>query len=295
MHHSLLALLLMTAMSAADAREVELTHEGLTLNANLVEAGESWPKGPVVLMTHGTLAHGGMEIMAALQVALGERGISSLAPTLSLGLDDRHGMYDCKVAHTHKHTDALDEIGAWLQWLKQQGAERLVLLGHSRGGNQTAWFAAERPDSSVAGVVLVAPQTWSAAADAADYQKRYGVPLRPELEKAQRLVADGKGGALLEKVDFIYCEDASVAADAFVGYYAPNKDMDTPNLIPRIQARVLVVGGSEDGGVKTLVEKTEPLVDGERVQLVVLDGADHFFRDLYAEDIADALEGLLAQ
>jgi len=39
--------------------------------------------------------------------------------------------------------------------------------------------------------------------------------------------------------------------------------------------------------IEGLIGKVEPLADGEHVTLVVIDGADHFFRDLYAEDIAD--------
>jgi alpha/beta superfamily hydrolase len=56
---------------------------------------------------------------------------------------------------------------------------------------------------------------------------------------------------------------------------------------------VLVIAGSEDDTVKGLVEKTQPLADGKRVQLKVVDGADHFFRDLYAEDVADAVQAML--
>jgi alpha/beta superfamily hydrolase len=36
-----------------------------------------------------------------------------------------------------------------------------------------------------------------------------------------------------------------------------------------------------------------PLADGQRVQLKVVAGADHFFRDLYAEDVADAVQAML--
>ncbi len=45
----------------------------------------------------------------------------------------------------------------------------------------------------------------------------------------------------------------------------------------------------EDTSVKGLAEAVEAVADGERVRLTVIDGADHFFRDLYAEDIADAV------
>ena len=69
--------------------------------------------------------------------------------------------------------------------------------------------------------------------------------------------------------------------------------MDTPRLIPEIKAPVLVIAGSEDKVVEGLVEKMQPLADGQRVQLIVLEGADHFFRDLYADDIGDAVQALL--
>jgi pimeloyl-ACP methyl ester carboxylesterase len=70
--------------------------------------------------------------------------------------------------------------------------------------------------------------------------------------------------------------------------------MDTPALLPQIGTPVLVVAGSEDAVVKGLVEKVQPLADGKRVQLKVVEGADHFFRDLYAEDVADAVKAMLS-
>ena len=291
----LFTLIAMTGfISPAMAEEIKLPFQGTTLNANLKKAGDSWPAGPVVLMTHGTLAHRGMEIMAGLQSMFADRDISSLAINLSLGLDDRAAaMYDCATPHNHRHTDAVAEIGAWLEWLKAQGAEKVALLGHSRGGNQTARFAAATADPVVTNVILIAPQTWSADYAAADYEKRYDKPLAPVLARAQELVDAGKGDTLMESVDFIYCEQTSATAAAFVSYHAADADMDTPAVIPAIKAPVLVVAGTEDTDVRNLPEIMEPVADGERVQLLVMDGADHFFRDLYSEDIADAVAELL--
>jgi pimeloyl-ACP methyl ester carboxylesterase len=213
--------------------------------------------------------------------------------TLSLGLDNRRGMYDCATPHTHKHTDALEEIGAWLGWLQSRGVGQVVLLGHSRGGNQSARFAAAHPEAPLSAVILVAPQTWSEAYAAEDYQTRYGKALATPIEQARQLEEEGKGGSLMEHVDFIYCADTSATALAFLSYYAPDPRMDTPHLIPEIKTPVLVVAGTEDEVVRGLVEKVQPLADGQRVRLLVLDGADHSFRDLYAEEIADAVQALL--
>jgi alpha/beta superfamily hydrolase len=100
---------------------------------------------------------------------------------------------------------------------------------------------------------------------------------------------------MLKPVDFIYCAETSATAAAFLSYHAPDPRMDTPSLIPEIKAPVLVIAGSEDDVVEGLVAAVQPMADGERVNLIVLDGADHFFRDLYAEEIADAVQALLEE
>lgn len=280
-------LLALSAVTTAAAEEVTLEHGGLTLNARLETAREDWQAGPVVLITHGTLAHNGMEIIATLQGLLMDQGLSSLAINLSLGLDDRHGMYDCAVPHAHRHTDALDEIGVWLDWLKRRGVRRVVLAGHSRGGNQTAWFAAERPDPAVTGVVLIAPATWSESHAVDDYQRRFKTELAPLLARADALVEAGRGAEWMEHTGFVYCPDAKVQARSFVSYHAPEPRLDTPRLLDGIEVPVLVVAGSMDEVVPDVAEKVEPRADGERVRLVVIEGAGHFFRDLNADELAE--------
>lgn len=280
-----LATILLSAV--VQAKDITLKHNGLNVTANLETTDGNWQKGPVLLMTHGTLAHNKMEIMESLQSVFLDRGYSSLAINLSLGLSDRTGMYDCAVTHTHKHTDAVAEIGLWLDWLKKQGVKQVVLLGHSRGGNQTARFAAANDSELVQGVILIAPQTWSEEYASRGYEKRYGTPLVPLLEKAEKLVKEGKGETLLKPVDFIYCEDTAATAEAFVSYYRPDTKMDTPTVIKSIKKPVQVFAGSADTVVADLQLKMKKLAGKENVQFKVIDGADHFFRDLYAEDLAD--------
>jgi len=287
---ALTCLLLALTTQNLSAEPVSLKHGNVTLNAELATTGDDWTQGPVVLITHGTLAHSGMEIIKGLQDMLVDRGVGSLAINLSLGLDKRPpAMYDCPTPHTHKHADALDEIGAWLGWLKAQGAGQIALLGHSRGGNQTAWFAAERHDPSITQVYLLAPGGWNKDYGAKDYQERYGKDLAPVLQQARELVAAGKPEQLMQPLDFIYCEQTAASAEAVLGYYDPAQLENTGDLLPKIQAPVIVFTGSEDKVVKDVAGKLGSLADGERIQLEVLDGAGHFFRDLYSEDIADRI------
>jgi len=278
----------------AAAENVSLAHQGLTLNANLEMAPGKTMKDGVILMTHGTLAHGRMEIMAALQEAMKARGYNSLSINLSYAVDNRaYAMYDCAQPHAHKHADAAGEIGAWVGWLKTRGAAKIAVLGHSRGGNQTAWYAAGKPDAAVKAVILVAPGAWTADYLAKDYRTRFGKDLGPVLAKAKAAVKSGKGAAPMAKTGLLYCKDAQVTAASLVSYHGFDPRMDTFKLLHTMRPPVLVIAGSADDVTPGVAEKVKPHADGRHVSLVSIEGADHFFRDLYADEAADAIGDFL--
>ncbi|KUJ72775.1 alpha/beta hydrolase [Thiomicrospira sp. WB1] len=292
---SLASLLTFSAWAqAVQAKEVTQTFEGQTLNANLVLTDDGY-NGPVALLLHGTLTHKGRSTYSQLQDNLNAYGISSLAINLSLGLNDRHGEYDCAVTHTHKHTDALKELDVWMDWLEAKGADQITLMGHSRGGNQAAWYASEHPRDSLTHLVLLAPATGEQQSPA-DYQKKYGVALDTVLNKAQKLVDSGKGDTVMKGVDFIYCEDAEVTAEAFVDYYTQRPQFDTPTLLKDPAVPTLVIMGSLDDVVADLPEKIAPVAEAQdQVSTVTIDGADHFFRDFVNEDVAIETEAFISQ
>jgi pimeloyl-ACP methyl ester carboxylesterase len=286
------AIVLAVAAVAVKAQDVALAHKGLALNASLDLAAGKQPTDGVILITHGGLAHRDMEIITALRSQLLQKGYSTLAINLSLGLDRRHGMYDCQVTHRHRNADAVEEIGAWVDWLKKRGTTRVTLLGHSRGGAQTALYAAERDNGSVESVVLMAPAIRENA-DAAEYQRRVQKPLAPILAQAQKLVKAGKGDTVLEHVGLLNCADTSATAEAFVSYYGRSPGLDTPSLLPKLRKPTLVVVAGNDEVVVGLDKKVAPLADGKRVQMQVIDGADHFFRDLYTDDAVEVIDAFL--
>jgi dienelactone hydrolase len=280
------------AAGLAQANEVTLPYKGLTLNANLELAADKHITEGVILITHAGLAHGRMETITSMQGLLKESGYSTLAINLSLGVDNRHGMFDCKSTHRHRYADGADEIGAWVDWLKRQGTKQVVLLGHSRGAGQTALYAAERDNDLVKAVVLLAPDT-RATNDAVAYQQRHHAPLAPVLKNAQGLVKAGKGNTVLEHTGILYCADTSVTADTIVSYYGPDPRLDTPYLISKIKKPILMVIAGNDEVVIGFKDKFSPLADGQRVQMKVIGGAGHFFRDLYMDDAVDAVRTFL--
>lgn len=288
-----LAIGLATA-GGAQAEPVTLPHGGLTLTGDLKLADGKALADGVVVLVHGTLAHHGMEIIAGQQERLADRGVTTLAVTLSLGQDKRAGMYDCATPHTHRHEDAVAEIAAWVGWLKGQGAGPLTVLGHSRGGNQVAWFAAESPAAKdVARWVLVAPATWTEGADAQDYRKRFNVDLAPLLAEAKAKVAAGQGDAMLDLPGFVYCEKAKATAAAVVSYYDAEPRRDTPHLLAAMPKPVLLVVGAGDEVIPDLPDKLAAGVpEGVRVETV--DDAGHMFRDFAADDLADLVADFAA-
>jgi pimeloyl-ACP methyl ester carboxylesterase len=278
--------------SASKANEVTLVHGGLTLNADLeLAAGRNVADG-VILITHGALAHRDMETLTYFRQLFKEQGYNTLAINLSLGLDNRHGMYDCTVTHRHRNEDATGEIGAWLDWLRDQGAKRITLLGHSRGGAQTALYAATRDSGLVDAVVLLAPAT-ADNTSAEAYQERYQRALPPLLERAQQLVASGHGDTVIDAIGLMSCADTSATAASLLSYYGPQAQVDTPVLLPRINKPTLVVVAGDDRIVVGLDSKLAPLVDGTQLQLAVVATADHMFRDLYADDAVAAISSFL--
>lgn len=289
----LLAALLLLAAAPLEAEEVKTRHRGITLNGNLeLAAGKGLEEG-VILIAHGLLAHNRIELIATLQGGLKKRGLSTLAINFALGVDDRHGMFDCGRLHRHRPGDALDEIDAWIGWLKNQGATEIILMGHSQGGAQAALYVAERRDPAVSVVVLLAPATFVPGRVAAAYEQRFGAPLAPLLAQAEELLRGGRGEAPVDRIGFLSCPNATATASSIIGWYAPSPLRNTPTLLPRIRQRTLVVAAGADAVVPDLTEQLRTLEGQKNLTVEVLDGADHFFLDLYADDAMDTIAGWL--
>jgi pimeloyl-ACP methyl ester carboxylesterase len=286
---ALLTALLLLAAAPLAAEEVKTRHRGTTLNGNLELAPDKGLEDGVILIVHGLLAHNRLELITALQRDFKKHRLSTLAINLSLGVDDRHGMFDCGRLHTHRPADALDEIDAWIGWLKTNGVTDVALLGHSQGGAQVALYAVERREPAVGAVVLLAPATFDAERFAAAYEQRFGAPLAPLLARAEALLREGRGETPMDSIGFLSCANASATASSIVGWYAPSPLRNTPTLLPRIRQRTLVVAAGADTVVPDLTQQLGGLPPQRNLTVEAVDGADHFFLDLHADDAVDKI------
>lgn len=279
---------------ALAADKVTLEHDDLTLVGHFQEGAGASPEDGVVLMLHGTLAHGRMEIMQAIQDQLADRGHNTLSINLSYGIDGREGMFECDAPIHHGVDDHMKELGVWQEWLQDEGYGPVTLFGHSRGGNQVARYLTEHEPDNIRAMVLVAPSTYDADEASADYEEQAGEPLGEVLARAQEL-QERDDGSLLEDVRFLQCGELDVTPNAFLTYYDPEYAHDTPSVIDGIQTPTLVVIGSEDDVVADLPGRMDVVEDKSHITVKTVEGADHFFRDFFADDVVDFTADFLDQ
>lgn len=274
-----LALLLLAAASAAARAEpVQIKPSLLRLNGNLeLPAGKTAADG-IVLIVHGMLSWYGQETIVALQKNLKDRGVGSLAITLSLGVDNRQGTRRCDIVHDYAVAGAKREVGLWLEWLAGQGARTVDLLGFSRGGTQVATFAPEL--ARARRVVLLAPTFATADEQAGRYRRAFGHELAPEIAEARKHPLQQR------TIDFLSCRQAPVLNATFLDGYAELP----PSLAAKTGHPTLVVVAGRDEVVPDLATKLP-----SDVKPVVIDGASHFFLDLHGEEAADAIAKFLKE
>jgi pimeloyl-ACP methyl ester carboxylesterase len=280
--------------AGAAGEDVVHEHLGLEMAGRLeIAPGKSLEQDGAALILHGTLAHHGMEIIRDLQANLKERGINTLAMTLTLGLNRRTGMFDCALEHDHRHGDAVEELAAWTEWLISRGARSVHVIGHSRGGAQAALFAVEEPTRISGRLVLVAPSPEPTAGEAeAGYRARFGAELAPLLNQARQREEGGEADALMTVPGFLYCQNARVTAAAFIDYYGSSRPSLT-SLLQGLAVPTLVIAAGADEIVRDLPETLRRETLPNNVQVDTIDGADHFFRDLFGEELADKVAAFL--
>ena len=283
----ILCFILLSASNLIQAKEVTQQFNGLTLNANLeIAEGKGFDDG-MVLILHGMMAHNKMELVAASQEILLDNERNSLAINLSLSRDNRHGFFDCTWSHRHKQEDAVEELGNWVKWLRQQGVSDITLMAHSRAANQSMVYAAENLDPEVTRLVMLAP----GADDVKEpYEDRYGSVFDNNVNLMQQNIASGTGAELVKDIDFWFCPKASITAESFISYYGhESKFRQFHQYLPRIPIPTLVITGTQDERQPRIKKHVGPFVDDKRLFLVEIENAGHFFRDLNIEEAMEAM------
>ncbi len=242
---------------------------------------------PLFLINHGTFMHKDTETITALHRALFDRGLSVLSITQTLGISQRKETYNCeRNVHRVDHREAAFEIKSWVSWAKEQGHKNIFLLGHSRGGNQV--LRALKNDVVVKGIVLLAPAHQQSFENGREtFEKMISLETDAFWKDIENKDKQGEGETLADAKGFLYCPTGVPTIRALAGSYLDDGLYDTHKLVSELKIPSLVIAGSEDTIVPNLEVVFQP-IDND-VEFEMIEGANHFFLDFYADDAADLI------
>lgn len=241
------------------------------------------PQRPAILLLHGFLQTHNFPLIQSLADELAGSGYTVLAPTLTLNISSRKASLTCDAIQSHYLQDQQLELESWLAWLEGRGYRRFILLGHSSGGMRLASFLAggTRYARQIEGVIYL---SLTYLAD------RYQVgDLKSQLRLAERALA--RPGNRIESFTLAFCRgNYRAPADAFLSYV----EWDGERLIAALQpergwARVIL--GSAD---QRLPSDWAGRLRRAGHEVVVIEGADHFFNGGAEFDLLDSVLEVLA-
>ncbi len=285
----LLAIFLILFSSHAISDQIQLKHRSIIING-LHTSNDARSKS-IALVVHGTRGHQNLEIISSLRDSLIENNIDSMTVNLSYGISDRvNDFLPCDINHNYLQTDSIEEIREWYKQIQYMGYENIYLIGHSRGGLNIIQFFNELDQSSkslISSIFLLAPVSDDFSDTRKDYEEKYNID-----------IAELKDENL--EINFLGCEKAKVTKKTFMDYYnihtKHNLFGKSASLISNLKntdTDVYIITASEDTFVANTHNKISSMkkrmYGGDNIELIAIDGADHFFRDFYFDDLIEII------
>jgi pimeloyl-ACP methyl ester carboxylesterase len=235
---------------------------------------------PLLLFVHGFLQTRNFSTVKRLADSLHDSEFSVLSPTLTLGISNRVKSLPCESIHTHSMQDDTQEIATWINWAVDKGHDNIILIGHSAGSVNITGYLAGAPNPAVSKSILISLYY-------------YG----PNRRAANETVENYQQALKLKQTDptaigdfaLSFCEKYISTADDFLSYYNWGKDK-VINAIDRSSPQTYVIIGSADNRLSMdWVDKMKKT----RAQVIVIDGANHFFDQAYEFDLLDEVESII--
>jgi dienelactone hydrolase len=228
---------------------------------------------PAVILMHGFLQTHEFPLIHRLTESLNSAGHTVLAPTLTLGISHRKQSLACEAVHTHTQGDAINELDAWVKWLKERKVRSAVLIGHSFGSMQALAYTVERRDpviKKLIGVSLI--------------EGRMHIPSQENaklLSEIRMLAA--KGGREIATQPFSFCQKMRASPNSLLSYLAWSPEKITREIDRARLPITFIMGGQDDrlgAGWLDKLAKT-------RAKLHIIKGANHFMDGEYEFDLYD--------
>ena len=163
------------------------------------------------------------------------------------------------------------------------------MIGHSRGGqdvlNAYKKILEVYPTESkkISSIVLLAPLT--------DNVDDINDHLQKSNNSTMNQLLNMDGDSLIE-MNFLNCSNAKVKISSFLSYYNLARQDETIQILKDIKISTNVFTASEDAFVPKTHSKIAK-INNSYINLVQVEGSDHFFRDLFLDEVIEILSELI--
>ena len=182
----------------------------------------------------------------------------------------------------------MHEIRLWYDYVLKKNYKNIYLIGHSRGGLDIMYFYKTLDADKkipIKSLFLLAPIFNNWDQEIRKIEKKYNINVNSLL---------GKPDQKLE-IDFLGCQNITVNSKTFLSYYVPSRapDYQKVNLeknLYKTSAQIYIITASEDNIAEDTHKLAIPIAKNKKnIELDIIEGSDHFFRDFYFDDLLDII------
>jgi pimeloyl-ACP methyl ester carboxylesterase len=271
-----LCLLLLTCCVDASSVVESRLASGVLVTA---EYQQGDPSLPTVMIIHGFLQTRNYLTVNSLFTSLADNGYTVLAPTLSLGIQQRKQSLSCGAIHTHTMDEDVTEIDYWVQWLIKHNHQNIVLLGHSYGSLQSLVYYKKEKNPKIKKII---------ATSLVDVEHVLGEDnAHAQYEAALKRLKNGDQS--LSEYKISYCKQYLAPPSAFISYASWSKQKIV-DILKNIAIPVdVILGGKDD----RMGKDWPGLVKSSGAHVTIIDGANHFFDASFEFDLLDLVTNSL--
>jgi alpha-beta hydrolase superfamily lysophospholipase len=263
---------------ASGAEEIELSLPDAHIGIASFRDGDA--DRPPILILHGFLQTKDFPTVFRLAEGLAGEGYSVLSPTFALGIDRRDRSLACEAIHTHDMQSDVEEIRAWVSWLRERTGKDPLLIGHSTASVQLLAYLTRYPADGVRAAILISLVPFGPGPTAQETPR--------EADAARRAVDAGRTGP--GNYALTYCRRYVTDARSYLSYYRWTR-VATAEAIDRTKTPIfLIIGGDDkriDASWLTMLERT-------KAGLIFIDEANHFFDHQHEFELLDSVLGVLS-
>ena len=274
----------------ADNQKIKImSQNGVHINGNFYAQEQS---DSAYLIIHGTRGFKSMEVIDSLAKKIASEGHDVLTINLSYNIDDRNDDFlSCDILHNHNEHDSVNEIIVWYKFLLSKNKYKdISLVGHSRGALNAVQASFLLNDEEIR-MYLLAPIIDTYLGTSQYYKDEHDFPYDEVIARNDDILISDE----YPPINFLFCENANVSLSTFKSYldFSSTKASFpfTFNIIQLLESSenpIIIFSGTDDeilfDSYKKITEINKP-----NIKHYIVDGGDHFFRDLYLDDVIDMM------